>query len=93
MSIKNRAANISLYFQRPALTYHIAEDYFENNLRGQEGDYTLINGYYTRTIDEDDLTLTFGDTDDGKYHIIPDNSALPVIEYFNILANNIICFL
>ena len=54
-------------FKRPALTYQIAGDFFENNLSSQESDYSLENGYYTRTIDENDLTLTFGDNDDGEY--------------------------
>jgi hypothetical protein len=51
--------------QAPALTYRIAESYFQNNLAGQESDYVLDGGFYTRTIPEADLTLEFGTNDAG----------------------------
>ena len=54
-----------IYFKAPALTYKIAESYFQNHLSGQEADYVLENGYYTRTIPEADLTLEFGTNDAG----------------------------
>ena len=58
--------------QRPELTFKIAQDYFSNNLSGQEGDYELRDGYYHRIIEESELTLGFGtndDGDEGEYHI------------------------
>ena len=50
--------------RRPALTFTIAEDYFNNNL-GDETGYTLENGFYTKTVEEDDLTLAFSADTDG----------------------------
>merc|ERR1719454_509242 len=56
---------------RPALTYKIAEDYFRTNLSGQEGNYDpLENGFYTRTITEADLALSFGTNDNDEEVII-----------------------
>ena len=48
----------------PALTFRIAHEYFENNLEGQTTDsYDFIDGpdggYHERTIQEDDLSLSF----------------------------------
>ena len=51
--------------QRPELTYKIAQDYFSNNLSGQEGDYELRDGYYHRIIEESELTLGFGTNANG----------------------------
>ena len=71
-----------LIFQRPALSLKIAEDYFNNNLSGNEDDFHLENGYYERTIPETDLNLEFGTTDDGKLIIkiwITENSKHPLI--------------
>ena len=54
-----------IWFKAPALTYKIAESYFQNHLAGQESDYFLESGFYTRTIPEADLTLEFGTNDAG----------------------------
>ena len=48
----------------PALTFRIAHEYFENNLEGQTTDsYDFIDGpdggFHERTIQEDDLSLSF----------------------------------
>ena len=66
------AMNHSLWFigthiilKAPALTYKIAESYFQTHLAGQEADYVLENEFYTRTIPEADLTLEFGTNDAG----------------------------
>ena len=57
---------LTFCIKRPALSYKIAQDFFENNLSEQGADYTLENGFYTRRIGEDGLTLSFSDTEDGK---------------------------
>ena len=48
----------------PALTFRIAHEYFDNNLEGQTTDsYDFIDGpdggFHDRTIQEDDLSLSF----------------------------------
>ena len=53
-----------ILFKRPALTLKIEEDYFENNLSGQDG-FNQDNGYYVKTINESDLEFEFSTTDDG----------------------------
>ena len=50
----------------PALTFRIAEDYFVNNLSDEEGNFALADGFYSRTIQQDDLTLAFDTSDDGE---------------------------
>ena len=52
--------------QRPAMTIQISEDWFNNNISGQEG-YTLDseNGVFTKTIPEADLTFEF--STDGEF--------------------------
>ena len=50
----------------PALTFKIAEDYFENNITDEENNFNLADGFYSRTIPQDDLVLAFDSTDDGK---------------------------
>ena len=52
----------------PALSFKIAQDYFENNLNDQADSYVLNNGFYERTIPEDELSLTFDSETDGKMH-------------------------
>ena len=47
----------------PALTFGIAQAYFENNLSDQANDFTLTDGFYWRTIPENELELGF---DNGK---------------------------
>ena len=45
------------------MTFRIAHDYFENNLKDQQDNYTFVDGpnggFYERIIQEDDLTLSF----------------------------------
>ena len=49
-----------------ALSLRILQSYFENNLSGQEADFTLNNGYYERTIAGSDLQMEFDEEDDRK---------------------------
>ena len=49
-----------------ALSLRILQSYFENNLSGQEDDFTLNNGYYERTIAGSDLQMEFDEEDDRK---------------------------
>ena len=51
----------------PALTFKIAQDFFENNLNGEESNFVLLDGFYSRTIEQDDLVLAFDTTDDGEF--------------------------
>ena len=51
----------------PALSFKISQEYFENNLIGEESNFELENGFYFRTIQQDDLVLDFDSTDDGKF--------------------------
>ena len=53
--------------QRPALSFRIAQAYFENNLSNTNEDYTLNNGFYERSIEESDLDFAFDDSNDRKY--------------------------
>ena len=45
------------------MTFRIAHEFFENNLQDQEDDYTFVEGpnggFHDRTIQQDDLTLSF----------------------------------
>ena len=50
--------------RRPELTIQVAESYYTNNLSGQEG-FALADGFYSKTIAEDDLEFTFSDDPDG----------------------------
>ena len=54
--------------QRPAMTIEIAQDWFNNNISGQEG-YTLDseNEIFTKTISEDDLNFEFSSNTDGEF--------------------------
>ena len=54
--------------RRPAMTIEIAQDWFDNNIPGQEG-YTLDseNEVYTKTILEADLNFEFSDDTDGEF--------------------------
>ena len=55
--------------KRPALSFRIAQDYFENNFNDPNNDYTLNNGFYERTIEEADLDFAFGDSNDRKFNL------------------------
>ena len=50
------------------MTIEIAEDWFDNNISGQQG-YTLDseNEVYTKTISEADLIFEFSTDTDGGY--------------------------
>ena len=48
------------------MTFRIAEDYFVNNLSDEESNFALADGFYSRTIQQDDLTLAFDMVDDGE---------------------------
>ena len=50
----------------PELSVRITKDYFENNLVGQEGNFDFADGFYTRSIPQNELELAFDDTDDCK---------------------------
>ena len=52
----------------PALTFRIAQAYFENNLASQTNDYDFADGYYSRTIHQNDLELAFDSNTDGKLY-------------------------
>ena len=52
----------------PALTFGIAQAYFENNLSDQANDFTLTDGFYWRTIPENELELGFDNDTDGKLY-------------------------
>ena len=46
------------------MTVQISEDYFNNNLADETG-YALADGYYSKTIGEDDLNFEFSTDTDG----------------------------
>ena len=50
------------------MTFKIRQDYFENNISDEDDDFVLADGFYSRTIQQDELTLAFDDTDDGQFH-------------------------
>ena len=52
----------------PALTFQIEQEYFENNISDEDDDFNFADGFYYRTIQQDELTLAFDDTDDGQFH-------------------------
>jgi len=54
--------------RRPEMTIEIAEDWFDNNISGQEG-FTLDseNEVYRKTISEADLTFEFSTDTDGEF--------------------------
>ena len=50
----------------PALTLTIAQAFFENNLSGQTDDFIYADGFYSRTIPQNELVLGFDNETDGK---------------------------
>ena len=50
--------------RRPELTIQISQDYYTNNLSGQEG-FVLADGFYSKKISEDDLNFEFSEDADG----------------------------
>ena len=61
---RNQKFIILIQERRPALTIEVAESYYTSNLSGQEG-FALADGFYSKTIAEDDLEFTFSDDPDG----------------------------
>ena len=55
------------HFQEPQLSFRIGEEYFQNNLRGRENEFTFENGFYRKTIVEDGLEIIMREDDDSKY--------------------------
>lgn len=51
----------------PELSIKIAKDYFENNLSAAESNFDLADGFYSRSIPEDELELAFDTVNDGKF--------------------------
>ena len=50
----------------PALSFKIEQNYFENNINDDGNNFVLDDGFYSRTIQQDQLVLAFDTTDDGK---------------------------
>jgi len=73
----------------PALTFRISQAYFENNLSGQTNDFEFSDGFYSRTIPQNELELGFdNDTDD----IVLSYTILTESPTFQSNANNGISF-
>ena len=51
------------------MTVQISEDYFNNNLADETG-YALADGYYSKTIEAEDLNLEFSTDTDGLLYVI-----------------------
>ena len=55
----------------PALTFRIAQDHFVSNVSEQTDLYTFVDGpdggYQERTIQQDELSLSFDSETDGKF--------------------------
>ena len=51
----------------PALTFKIEQEYFENFISDEDNDFVLADGFYSRTIHQDELTLAF-DTTDSEFN-------------------------
>ena len=55
----------------PALTFRISQAFFENNLSGQSNDFVFVDGFYSKTIPQNELELGFDNDTDGKlYQVI-----------------------
>ena len=67
------------------MTIEIAEDWFNNNLSGQESEYTLENGVFTKTIAEADLDFEFSTDTDRKLQC-QSNGDIEML-YFKIWRN------
>jgi len=48
------------------LTFAIEQTYFENNLSDQINEFVLADGFYSRTVDENELEIGFDTDTDGK---------------------------
>ena len=51
------------------MSIKIAQAYFENNLSMQANDFDLIDGFYSRTLPENELEIGFDDAEDGECDI------------------------
>ena len=54
------------FFQKPELTLRIEQSHFDSNFEGQEGEFQFENGFYKKTVPEEDLVVSFDDDNDGK---------------------------
>ena len=70
----------------PALTFKIAQDFFENNLNGEESNFVLSDGFYSRTIEQDDLVLAFDTTDDGEFETSREKYRITSEKYFSVIT-------
>ena len=52
----------------PALTFKIEQNYFENNINDDENNFVLADGFYSRTIPQNELVLAFDAVDDGQFY-------------------------
>ena len=67
ISFRN-SRNVTVKDASPALTFKIEQEYFENNISDEENNFVLADGFYSRTVHQDDLTLAFDTTDDGEFY-------------------------
>ena len=52
------------------MSIKIAQAYFENNLSMQANDFDLIDGFYSRTLPENELEIGFDDAEDGECNVL-----------------------
>ena len=50
------------------MTFKIKQEYFENNIDDEDSNFVLADGFYSRTIQQDELILAFDETEDGQFH-------------------------
>ena len=62
------AHNVTFKDASPALTFKIEQEYFENNISDEDNDFVLADGFYSRSIQQDELVLAFHATDDGHFN-------------------------
>ena len=77
------------------MTLQIAEDYFNNNLADETG-YDLADGYYSKTIGEDDLNFEFSTDTDGLLNDIKECSyfqtCIVKITFFKYISEIILSY-
>ena len=59
-------SNVDFLIQRPALSFRVSQAYFESNLSNQNNLYLLENGFYERTIPEENLDFYFDAENERK---------------------------
>ena len=57
---------IDFFQDEPAVSVKIAEQYFRDNFSGQENDFTLENGFYQTTYQQNVLTMVHDDSANGE---------------------------